>query len=124
MTDTAKELAERLLRAQDVTWPVQSFNVMGEARTLILSQADEIERLKREIGEALAFQREVWGWLESRGLVDPVDPEWDGFVAVIEEHEREIEGNAISTERRAAEAEVTPLRDAMDWIHPLRAKEP
>ena len=49
-----------------------------------------------------AFQKEVMGWLRERELVDLRDDEWDGFTAVIEEHEAEIEAAAIRGERRRA----------------------
>ncbi|MER8941307.1 hypothetical protein NKH82_17630 [Mesorhizobium sp. M0915] len=51
-----------------------------------------------------AFQREVWGWLVDRGLVDPHDDEWDGFTAVIEEHEAEIEDAATRAALSKAQA--------------------
>ncbi|MER8754138.1 hypothetical protein NKH69_00440 [Mesorhizobium sp. M0976] len=61
---------------------------------------EEAER----IASLEAFQREVWGWLVDRGLVDPHDDEWDGFTAVIEEHEAEIEDAATRAALSKAQA--------------------
>lgn len=58
------------------------------------------------------FHQEVWGWLLKRGLVDRNDDEWDGFVAVIEEHEGEIEAAAIRSVAAKHNKRVTELLEA------------
>ena len=64
--------------------------------------------------DAIAFRREVMSWLESRGLVDLSDDEWDGFTDVIEEHERGIESAAIAAYLSAAKSEPVAVR-ALEW---------
>jgi hypothetical protein len=85
MTDTAKELAERLV-ADDLFYnrgpnyeplPIPASAIRKEAATLVLSQADEIERLKRMLAHL---------------------------------------GELADDARKAAEAEVTKLREALTDI--------
>lgn len=67
-----------------------------------------------ERSELDSFYREVWGWLIERGLVDPQDDEWDGFVTVIEEHEAEIE-QSTRRELTALLAEAGKVLEA-NWL--------
>ncbi|RWI35539.1 hypothetical protein [Mesorhizobium sp.] len=82
-----------------------------------------------------AFHREVWGWLLKRGLVDNGDSEWDGFTAVIEEHEQEIEAaasraaastlTALQAENERLKAELAQLRsDQVRWTNAVVVSAP
>lgn len=79
-----------------------------------LCQSDFEKRIKASISEPAQFDleyykgceanwREVTDWLIGRGLLDPQDEEWAGFVEVIEEHEAEIEAQARREPARAEE---------------------
>ncbi|MEI9428681.1 hypothetical protein [Mesorhizobium sp. Cs1299R1N3] len=76
-----------------------------------LRQIEEGIEQDRRIEVLEEFYSEVWGWLLKRGLVDNDGDEWDGFVAVIEEHEAEIEASALRTVNAMQSSQIKHMVD-------------